>query len=43
MESADNYPDYIEATYKGIGHKISNAEKALKNEQRISLEAILTF
>jgi hypothetical protein len=43
MESADNYPEYIEATYKGIGRKIRNAEKALQNEQRISLEAVLTF
>ncbi|MCD4817526.1 MAG: glycogen-binding domain-containing protein [Candidatus Cloacimonetes bacterium] len=43
LESSDNFTEYIEATYKGIGQKIRNAERALETEQRITLEAVITF
>ncbi len=43
MEDAEGLSEYIEATYNGLGQKIKNAEKALEDEHRISLEAVITF
>jgi len=43
LEQADDFVDYIETTYRGLGEKIRNAEIQLKQEQRITLEAVVTF
>ena len=43
LEQADNFANYIETDYRGLGEKIRNAETQLKQEQRITLEAVVTF
>jgi len=43
LENADNFSEYVESTYRGIGEKIRNAERQLRDEKRITLEAVVTF
>ena len=43
MNVASNLSQYIESYYGGFGSKIREAELLLKNEKRISLQAIITF
>ncbi len=43
LESADNFAEFVESTYRGMGEKIRNAEIQLKREQRITLQAVVTF
>ena len=43
LEQADDFADYIETSYRGLGDLIRNAETQLKQEQRITLEAVITF
>jgi len=43
LQDADNFMEYIQTSYKGVGEKIRNAENKLQNEQRISLKAVISF
>jgi len=43
LENADNFAEYVESTYRGLGEKIRNAERQLRDEKRLTLEAVVTF
>jgi len=43
LDNETGFWDYVEKTSQGLGNKIREAEKALLNEQRITLEADINF
>ena len=43
MNDVANFNNYLENSYTGLGEKIREAEKALTDEQRIGIEAVLRF
>lgn len=43
LEEEGNMDEYLQSTYNGFGDKLRQAESALEDDNRISIEAVLQF